>query len=74
MANSELIPPGLDLYSQTDRLNQKFKRRTTVISVICGIVFLLLIFELTGILPVSPFQTSIKNPIITPPDRPLPAH
>ena len=72
MANSELMPQGLDHYSQTELLNQKFKRRTKVISFICGVVFLLLIFELTGIIPISPFQTNIKNPL-TAIDRPLPA-
>lgn len=70
MATSELIPPGIDLYSQTDYLNRKFKRLSRIVSFIFGIVFLLLIFELTGILPISPFQPDIKNPL-TVSERPL---
>lgn len=60
MATSELIP-GLDLYSQTDILNRKFKRLARVISFIFVIVFMLLIFELTGVVPISPFQPDIKS-------------
>jgi len=63
VATSELIPPGLDLYSQADYVNRKFKRLTTIASFIFGIVFLLLIFELTGIIPISPFQPDITNPL-----------
>lgn len=61
MATSELVPPGLELYSQTDLLNRKFKRLAWLISFIFVIVFVLLIFELTGVVPISPFQPDIKN-------------
>ncbi len=61
MATSELVPPGLAPYSQTDLLNRKFKRLTWLISFIFVIVFVLLIFELMGVLPISPFQPDIKN-------------
>ena len=63
MASSELVPPGLDLYSQTDLLNRKFKRLARLISFIFVIVFILLIFELTGVVPISPFQPDIKSPL-----------
>ena len=63
MASSELVPPGLDLYSQTDLLNRKFKRLARIISFIFVIVFILLIFELTGVVPISPFQPDIKSPL-----------
>ncbi len=63
MSASELIPPTLDLYSQTDALNRRFKRLATIISLIFVIVFILLAFELTGVVPISPFQPDIKSPI-----------
>jgi hypothetical protein len=63
MGTSELIPPGLDLYSQTDLLNRKFKRLARIISFIFVIVFILLTFELTGVVPISPFQPDIKSPL-----------
>lgn len=63
MATSELIPPTLDLYSQTDLLNRKFKRLARIISLIFVIVFMLLTFELTGVVPISPFQPDIKSPL-----------
>ena len=63
MATSELIPPALDRFSQTDLLNQKFKRVARVIAFIFGMVFILLIFELTGVVPISPFQPDIKSPL-----------
>ena len=63
MATSELVPPGLDLYSQTDLLNRKFKRLARIISLIFVIVFVLLTLELTGVVPISPFQADIKSPL-----------
>lgn len=63
MATSELVPPGLDLYSQTDLLNRKFKRLARIISLIFVIVFILLTLELTGVVPISPFQPDIKSPL-----------
>jgi hypothetical protein len=50
----------LDPYSQTEVLNRKFKRVAWSTSLLFIGVIVLLILELTGVIPVSPLQPNIK--------------
>lgn len=61
MANTELIPPGLELYSQTEVLNRRFKKMAVYLTLIFVSVLALLALELTGVVPISPFQPNIKS-------------
>lgn len=61
MANTELIPPTLELYSQTEVLNRRFKKMAIYLTLIFVSVLALLTLELTGVVPISPFQPNIKS-------------
>jgi putative copper export protein len=57
---AELTHPVLNEYSQTDLLNRRFRRVTWVLLAVLLSVLALLVLELTGILPISPFQPGLK--------------
>lgn len=56
---AELTHPVLNQYSNTDPLNRRFKRITWLLSVLPLTVLTLLLLELTGVLPLSPFQLGL---------------
>ena len=58
--DAELAHPILNEYSNTDLLNRRFKKLTWLLAVIFVSVVALLMLQLTGVLPVSPFQPGIK--------------
>jgi hypothetical protein len=58
--DAELTHPVLNEYGQTDFLNRKFKRLTWLFSVVFLAVLTLLVMELTGVVPISPFQPGLK--------------
>ena len=57
---TQLTHPVLNEYSQTDLLNRKLKRVTLLLSVILIAVLALLVLELIGVVPISPFQPDVK--------------
>jgi hypothetical protein len=58
--DAELTHPILNQYSQTDLLNRRFRRVTWVLLAVLLGVLVLLGLELTGVLPLSPFQLGIR--------------
>ncbi len=58
--DAELTHPLLNEYSQTELLNRKLKRVTLLLSITLIAVLALLILELVGVVPLSPFQPGIK--------------
>ena len=56
---AELIHPVLNEYSQTELLNRKFRRWIWLLSVVFLGILVLLVLELTGVVPISPFQPGI---------------
>jgi hypothetical protein len=57
---AQLTHPVLNEYSHTDLLNRKFRRLTWLLSGILLLVLVLLVLELTGVVPLSPFQLGLK--------------
>lgn len=57
---AQLTHPVLNEYSHTDLLNRKFRRLTWLLSVVLLVVLVLLVLELTGVLPLSPFQLGLR--------------
>ena len=57
---TQLTHPVLNEYSQTDLLNRKLKRVTLLLSAILIAVLALLVLELIGVVPISPFQPDVK--------------
>ena len=53
--DAELTHPVLNEYGQTDLLNRRFKRLTWLFSVVFLTVLALLVLQLTGVVPLSPF-------------------
>jgi hypothetical protein len=58
--DAELTHPLLNEYSQTDLLNRKLRRWTWLLSVVFLVVLALLMLELLGVIPISPFQPDLK--------------
>ena len=58
--DAELTHPILNEYSQTELLNRRFRRVTWLLLAVFVAVLALLVLELTGVLPVSPFQPGVK--------------
>jgi hypothetical protein len=58
--DAELTHPILNEYSQTDLLNRRFRRVAWMLIVVLVAVLVLLALELTGVLPLSPFQPGVK--------------
>jgi hypothetical protein len=52
---AELTNPLLNQYSHVELLNRKFRRLTWLLSFVFLGVVVLLVLELTGVLPLSPF-------------------
>jgi hypothetical protein len=57
---AELTHPVLNECSHTDLLNRRFKRITWLLSIVLVAVLTLLFLELTGVIPLSPFQFGLK--------------
>jgi hypothetical protein len=57
---AELTHPLLNEYSRTELLNRRFKRVAWLLSVVFIAVLVLLTLELTGVVPLSPFQPGVK--------------
>jgi hypothetical protein len=57
---AELTHPVLNEYSQTDLLNRRFRRITWLLVIVFLVVLALLFLELTGVVPLSPFQLGLK--------------
>jgi hypothetical protein len=57
---AQLTHPVLNEYGQTDLLNRKLKRVTLLLSVMLIGVLTMLVLELIGVVPISPFQPDIK--------------
>jgi len=58
--DAELTHPLLNEYSQTELLNRRFRRVTWLLLLVFLAVLVLLVLELTGVLPLSPFQPGVK--------------
>ena len=52
---AELSHPVLNEYGQTDLLNRRFKLLSWLFSVVFLTVLALLVLQLTGVVPLSPF-------------------
>ena len=57
---AELTHPVLNQYSQTDLLNRRFRRASWTLSIVFLAVLVMLLLELTGVIPISPFQPGLK--------------
>jgi hypothetical protein len=58
--DAELTHPILNQYGQTQLLNRRFKRLTWLFTVLFVVIFVLLVLELAGVVPISPFQPDLK--------------
>jgi hypothetical protein len=57
--NAELTHPVLNQYGQTELLNRRFRRLTWLIAAVFTTILVLLVLELTGHIPQSPFQPDL---------------
>jgi hypothetical protein len=60
LAAAELAHPVLNQYSHTELLNRKFKRVAWSLWFVLVGVLALLVLELIGVIPLSPFQPGVK--------------
>lgn len=58
--DAELTHPLLNQYSHTDLLNRRFRRWTWFLLAVFLVVIVLLMLELLGMVPLSPFQFGVK--------------